>query len=276
MYDINVVIVNWKAREEVGVCLRSLFKDMKDTELRAVIHVVDNSRNSDGIKELLEKEYPEVRYIDPGNNLGFGRAQNLGLKKEKARFYLPLNPDIEFPSKGRTLERLIDFLESRSDGGMAAPKLLNSDGDLQYSCYRFPALFDQIGRRLSWDKKTNYFRNRMEYYLMKDFDHNSVAPVDWVMGSFMLVKGEAARSSGFFDDRFFMYFEDCDWCRRMWEGGWKVYYAPHIQVKHIHHRDSAAVSPVRSLFNNSLARAHLKSWLKYFWKWKGKRRHYGM
>ena len=110
---------------------------------------------------------------------------------------------------------------------------------------------------------------------MKDFDHKRTVPVDWVIGSFMLTKKETVEKIGFFDDRFFMYFEDCDWCRRIWEGGWKVYYVHDIMAKHSHHRDSAEVSLFKSLLNNPIVRIHLRSWWRYFRKWGWKKVRYG-
>lgn len=276
MLDINTVIVNWKMKEDIDKCLRSFFDDAEKSQLEVVVHVVDNSQNQDGIKELLQEKYPQVKYIDPGGNVGFGKAQNMGLTSQEANFYLALNPDCEFPEGEKVLERMLDFFRKNSEVGMAAPKLLNSDGSLQYSCYRFPAFWDQIGRRLGWDKKSKFFRKRVDHYLMRDFDHERTVPVDWIMGSFMLAKKEVVDSIGFFDDRFFMYFEDCDWCRRVWRAGWKVYYIHDIQVQHGHRRGSAEKRAWRSIITNPVTRIHIKSWMKYFWKWGLKREHHGI
>ncbi|HMB65479.1 MAG TPA: glycosyltransferase family 2 protein [Patescibacteria group bacterium] len=276
MVDINTVIVNWKMKEDIDKCLASFFNDLGESRLKVVVHVVDNSQNQDGIKELLDEKYPQVKYIDAGGNVGFGRAQNLGLKRQEANFYLSLNPDCEFPVGERVLERMVEFLEADPEIGMAGPKLLNSDGGLQYSCYRFPAFLDQIGRRLGWDKRSKRFRQKVDHYLMKDFDHRSDVPVDWLMGSFIFVKMEVVNKIGFFDDRFFMYFEDCDWCRRVWRAGWKVYYVHNIQVKHGHRRGSAQDRAWKSILTNPITRIHIKSWLKYFGKWGLRKEHRGV
>ncbi len=276
MVDINTVIVNWKMKEDIDRCLASFFQDINNSNLSVVVYVVDNSQNHDGIKQFLQAKYPQVEYIDPGKNLGFGKAQNLGFKKSKARFYLSLNPDCVFIEGKRAVERAVNFLRNNPEAGMVGPKLLNNDGSLQYSCYRFPSFWDQIGKRLDWDKKSKYFQERVGYYLMKDFDHERTEPVDWIMGSFILIKQEAAEEIGFYDDRFFMYFEDCDWCRRAWNAGWKVYYIHDIKVRHGHRRDSAEDRVWKSIFNNPITRVHLRSWLKYFWKWGLKKEHFGI
>jgi hypothetical protein len=237
---------------------------------------VDNSQNIDGIKEYLASRHPEVRYLDAGGNMGFGRAQNMGLKSAQARFYLPLNPDIVFSNKQQVLAEIIEWMEKNHSVGAVGPRLLNSDGTVQESCCRFHGFLDPLVRRLELDHKYVWARQRVDRYLMRDFDHEQIVPVDWLMGSFLLVRGEAARQVGFFDDRFFMYFEDCDWCRRLWQAGWQVYYYPKARVRHAHRRESAEIAPWKALFASPTARMHVASWLKFFWKWKFKRQSYGI
>ena len=111
---------------------------------------------------------------------------------------------------------------------------------------------------------------------MKDFHHNETRPVDWIMGSAMFVKDKAIEHVGVFDERFWMYYEDSDWCRRMWEAGWPVYYVSTITLEHVHGRGSAKVPGIaKALLTNQLARVHVSSWLKYMWKWRGNHRYYG-
>lgn len=272
MHDINIVIVNKRMKSDICRCLDSLFYDLKTSNLSAIVQVVDNSNNIDGIKEVLGENYPQVNYINPGKNLGFGRAQNLGLKKIPAKYYLPLNPDIEFLPGSQTLEKMVNFMENNPKVGLAGPKLLNFDGTVQLSCCRFPRLFDQFFRRLNYKK---VFKKRVDYYLMQDFTHDKTAPVDWVIGSFMLIRNKLAEQIGFFDEKYFMYFEDCDLCRRAWQAGWQVYYNSETIVKHGHRRDSADKSIFMSAFN-PLSWVHLKSWLRYFMKWGIKNVHYGI
>lgn len=276
MHDINIVIINFKMKDDIDKCLASLFNDIKDSGLTVAVRVIDNSSNSDGIEQMLEQKYPSVKYYNPGINLGFGKAHNLGFGKARARFYLALNPDIIFISGERTLERMVKFLDDNPKAGLVGPKLLNLDGTIQNSCYRFPALFDQIIRRLNLDNKFFWRGKRVNYYLMKDFDHNRTVKVDWLMGAFILAKKELADEIGFFDDRYFMYFEDCDWSRRAWRAGWQVFYFAGIAVRHGHRRETAKASPWIALLNNRIARIHFQSWLKYFAKWGIKKEHYGV
>ena len=266
MLDINITIVNWNNKDDIRLCLKSLFNDLKNNNLKVIVHIIDNSQNTDGIKEFLNKNYSHVKYIDPGKNIGFSKANNIGFKKTKAKFYLALNPDIEFTKPG-TLKKIVDFLRKNTRIGIVGPKLLNLNGSIQNSCYRFPKLFDQFYRRLNL-KRNKYFKKRIDNYLMQDFDHNKNIPVDWIMGSFMLVRSELVEKIGFFDDIFFMYFEDCDWCQRANRAGYEVYYLSNVVVKHRHRRHSASGKyHLLSILTNPTSRMHLKSWFKYFWKW---------
>ena len=275
MIDINIVIVNYRMGEDVDICLSSIFRELEGGDLKIAIYVMDNSQNVDGIKKMIEKKYSKVKYIDSGGNIGFGAAQNIGLKKEKAKYYLVLNPDVEFIEGQNTLVRMIEFMRANKEVGIAGPKNLNIDGSVQLSCARNFGIFDQIARRLELDKKSKYFKRKVDSYLMRDFAHDRTVDVDWIIGSFMLVRAELFEKIGYFDDRFFMYFEDCDICRRSWEDGFRVKYIHDIIVKHKHKRDSAGEHPFISPFVNRVTRIHLKSWFKYTLKWGIKKKRFG-
>jgi len=225
----------------------------------------------------LATKFPQVKYIDSRGNVGFGKGNNTGFKIAPARYYFSLNPDTIILENSQTIERLIEFMDKHSKIGCVAPKLVNEDGTLQYSCYRFdlPSILIKPLKQINFDKKYNWIRKHTDKLIMKDFDHNETRPVDWVLGAAMVVRREVVEQLGFFDDRYFMYMEDCDWCRRMWDAGWPVYYVHNIIIKHAHARESAKVPGIfKALFKNKLARIHLKSWVKFLWKWKGTNKYY--
>lgn len=269
MKDLNIVVVNYKTKKHIETCFASLYKDIEGSNLDIHIVVVDNSENSDGIKEFLAQTYPTVQYIDAGGNVGFGKAQNQGLTAIEAKYHFALNPDTEFLENSHTIQKLYDFMENHPNVGMIGPKVQYPDGSLQYSCWRFPTFLQPLYSRTKLGQKGKG-KKLADHYFMKDFDHNNTQPVDAIMGSAMIARQAAIKDVGLFDDQFFMYFEDIDWCRRMWEAGWPVYYVHDIVISHIHGRGSASVPGViNALLKNKLARIHLKSWLQYFWKWRG-------
>lgn len=270
MFDIAIILVNYRMMEDIRQLLSSIKDDLAGADLKVQTVVVDNT-SEEGCWLMLKNNFPEVKYLTQENNLGFGKAQNIGLRAVEARYYFILNPDTFFLPGAKTLERLYQFMENNPKIGLAGPQLLNSDGSLQYSCYRFPGFWLPLFRRSTLGLKP-FFRKKIERYLMKDFNHQKTQPIDWLMGSAMFARGRALKEVGLFDERFWMYFEDCDLCRRFWEAHWPVYYIHDIKIKHRHGRDSAKISGFfRSIIKNPLTRVHILSWLKYAWKWRGKK-----
>ncbi len=273
MKDITIVVVNYKMRKHIEKCFSSLFPEITSSNLQVAVVVVDNA-SSDGIEFFLKEKYPSVHYIGLEENQGFGQAQNIGMKSVDSKYYFVLNPDTFFRSGGQVLEKFFDFMETHPHVGMAGPKLLNEDGTLQSSCWRFPTFFQPVFSRTVLGHKGRG-KKISDHYFMKDFDHNSTRPVDVVMGSAMFVRAEAIQHVGRFDEKFTMYFEDTDWCLRMWEKKWAVYYVHDIILTHTHRRGSAEIPGIiKGFFKNKLARIHFVSWLTYMWKWRNAYKYY--
>lgn len=270
MKDINIVFLNYLMKDDIVNAVASVLADIKDCPYDVQITVADNSENKDGICEALPAG---IKYIDCGGNVGFGRGNTIGFQATPARYYFALNRDTIIPENSRTIERLIKYMDEHPKIGCIGPKLLNMDGTLQYSCYRFdlPSILIKPLKHIHFDEKYKWVKKQADKLEMKDFDHNKTQPVDWVLGAAMIVRQEVVNDVGWFDDRYFMYLEDCDWCRRMWEASWPVYYVHDIVIKHMHARESAKVPGIwKALVKNKLARIHLMSWLKYLLKWRGK------
>ncbi|HAT03882.1 MAG TPA: hypothetical protein DCS29_03875 [Candidatus Magasanikbacteria bacterium] len=276
MKDINIVLLNYKCKDDIVRAVESLVTDIADCPYDVQITVADNSQNCDGMKEALVR-FPGVLYIDSGGNVGFGKGNVMGFKASKARYYFALNRDTVIPENSKTVERIINFMDTHPRIGCIGPKLQNMDGSLQYSCYRFdlPSILIKPLKQINFDQKYTWVRKHADKLIMKDFDHNETRPVDWVLGAAMVVRKEVVEEIGWFDDRYFMYLEDADWCHRMWEAGWPVYYVHDIVIKHVHARDSAKVPGIfKALFKNKLARIHARSWFQYLLKWRGNHRFY--
>lgn len=275
MVDLNIVFVNLLMKVDIVRAIASIERDIVGCPFTVQITVADNSQNQDGIKEVLATQFPGVKYLDCGGNVGFGKANNNGFKATPARYYFALNRDTVIPENNRTIERIIRYMDEYPYVGAMGPKLLNLDRTLQYSCYRFdwPSILIKPLKQINWDQKYAWVRRYTDKLLMKDFDHNSTRPVDWVLGAALVVRHDVVDTIGWFDERYFAYLEDCDWCRTMWEHHWPVYYVHDIVIMHAHARDSAKVPGiVKALIKNKTARIHLQSWLRYLWKWRGKYR----
>jgi len=215
---------------------------------------------------MLKEQFPEVRFIASAVNAGFAAGNNIGIEKAQGRYIHILNPDITvLPG---SLEAMVRYMDEHPDVGILAPQLLNPDKSVQYSCYRFPTPMIPVYRRTPL-AKTASGKKALDNYLMKDWAHNEIKEVDWCLAASIMVRESGIKKVGYFDERYFMYFEDCDWCRRFWQAGLKVVYFPAAQMVHYHVRQSADVPWFLGLFQK-ISRIHIASAIKYFWKFRGK------
>ncbi len=277
MTDVTVVFVNYKMKADILRAAAAVISDLSGSALSVEIVVVDNSANVDGIREALSSALPSVKYIDAGGNVGFGTGNTIGFKTYPARYYFALNRDTDMNGGTKVMDRLVAFMDANPLVGICGPKLVYPDGRLQSSCYRFdlPSILVKPFKQAKLDEKLPLVKRLVSRLQMADFDHASTRPVDWVLGAALLVRGEAIQEVGWFDERYFMYLEDCDWCRTMWERGWKVYYVHDIEITHVHERESAKVPGIISaILKNKLARIHGASWFRYLAKWSFKHRNY--
>ncbi|OGF25909.1 hypothetical protein A2331_06400 [Candidatus Falkowbacteria bacterium RIFOXYB2_FULL_34_18] len=258
--DLSIVIVQYKTKEKTLKCLRSVYdSDIRD--LQSEIIVVDND-SRDGIGEIIKKNFRDVIFIQNDKNIGMGAGNNSGIKHATGKYILILNADIVVSEN--SIFKLYNYIKNHKDVGLVAPKLLNPNGSMQQSCFRFPTFFLPLYRRTFMSM---FGEKRLHYFLMKDFDYASIKEVDWIMGSCFILEKKLIDKLGGFDERFFMYLEDTDLCKRVWKSKLKIIYNPEINVIHDHGRGSAKQAWYIGIFTNKLAREHIKSWLKYFWKW---------
>ena len=261
--DISIIILNYKTSGLVKQSLKKLYN--MDVSFSYEIIVVDNNSN-DGCIQMINDHFPKVTGISNSKNLGFGAGNNVAIKQAKGEYILILNPDVAVIPEEIT--KLYKFLTGRSDIALVGPRLLNPDGSIQSSSFRFPSTLMPIYSRTAL-KRISLFKKKLDSYRMEDFDHNSTSPVHWLVGGCLLFKKSVFIKIGMFDERYFMYYEDIDLCRRLWERGFKVYYYPGAEMVHYHHRQSAEESLLKS-FKNKTLYYHLSSWIKYVLKYLGK------
>jgi GT2 family glycosyltransferase len=249
---VSVIIASWNTRDLLAACLESLRSPLS-AGLAEVI-VVDNG-SEDGSPAMVRERFPSAMLICPGRNLGFGGANNLGLRAARGRYIVLLNSDTEVPDGA--LESMCDFMDAHPRVGILGPKLLNPDGSVQLSCRRFPsyrtALFDRYSLLTRLFPRNPYSRE----YLMTDTGHSDTREVDWVSGACLMARREAIEEVGPLDEAFFMYAEDVDWCYRMHQKGWKVVYYPEARVLH-HVGRSTRSAPFRMTVER-----HRSMWVFY-------------
>ena len=259
---LSIITVNYKSWPLTRALIESLLSGSLPNKTEII--VVDNNSNDESV-HVLRSDFPEVTVIANEKNVGLAAGVNTAIAQAKGEYFLILNPDMIATPKA--VEALVSFMDQNDDVGMAGGKLLSPNGDLQYSCYRFYTLPVIFYRRTPLGK-TAKGRAAVARFLMKDFDHATPRDVDWLMGACLIVRKAVVKNIGGMDEQFFMYFEDVDWCRRVWEAGMKVVYVPSAVFSHFHQRSSE--SGITSFFSNRPTREHIKSAFKYFWKYRNK------
>jgi GT2 family glycosyltransferase len=241
--EIGICIVTRTSREQALSCLTSIYGETSGLDVDVVI--VDND-SRDGTADDIRLKFPSARLIQNDQNLGFSRAVNQGLKVLNARYYLLLNPDAIILD--RAIEKLIRFMDETPQAGICIPKVLNSDGTLQYQCRR--------GEARPWEVFSYFlglarlFPNdpRFTGYLLNHLDNDKISEVKAVSGSCMMIRREVVEQVGYLDERYFAYQEDTDYCFHARRAGWKVYYAPVAQVTHYGGKGGSSVNPYFSVY----------------------------
>ncbi len=261
---LSVVISHYQTPPILKLCLKYLFENLPTNWEKEII--VADSEAQEETKNMLTELYPSVILLSFKENVGFGRSVNAGIRKAQGKYILILNADIIIHKK-ETLPLMLEYLVNHSDVGIVGPQLLNFDGSPQNSCFKFYTPLVVICRRTILGK-TSWGKKIVDNFLMKNISKSQSLEVDWLMGSSLLTRRSAVKKVGLFDEGFFMYFEDVDWCRRFWRAGYKVVYCPLAQMYHYHMQASNKGKGIFDVFISKYTRIHLASALKYFWKWK--------
>ncbi len=259
--QLSVIITNYKTPELLKLCLKSIKETLKDIEYEVLVM---DAKTDEDTEYVVNGLFPEFQLFPYAKNVGFRALVNEGLKKANGKHVLILNSDIILTDGA--VRNLIDYLEQNKDVGIVGPQLLNLDDSIQDSCLRFFGPMTVLARRTFFGK-TALGKNLIARFLMKDFDHSQIKEVDWMLGSSLLVKKEAIEKVGLMDNRFFMYFEDVDWCRRFHLAGYKIVYLPQAQMYHYHLRVSKKTGGIWDLFVNKYTWIHIISAVKYYWKY---------
>jgi GT2 family glycosyltransferase len=237
MLDLGIVIVNYNVRDLLRECLASVYDSRG--EMAFEVCVVDNG-SMDGSADMIADEFPQVKLIR-ADNRGYAAGNNLGLRafgfgqagaavSPLCRYALLLNPDTVLPPSA--LSDMLAFIETNPRAGAAGPRLVREDGSLDKACRRsFPTpevafyRFSGLGRLFPHSP-------RFGRYNLTHLPPDVTTEVDSVVGAFMLIRGEALNQAGLLDERFFMYAEDLDFCYRIKEQGWQVWYNADVTVLH--------------------------------------------
>jgi len=251
MFDLSVIIVTFNSEAFIEECLTYLGEAVRG--LAAEVLVVDNA-STDATVAKIRGKFPQVRVVENGQNEGFGKAHNLGLSQTCGRYRLLLNPDVFLTS---SLKPLLEYLDTQPKVGILGVTL------------RFPSREIQpfiAGPRYTLAQLLLSHLNlsRPVWLAQKPLS------VDWVTGAFFLLRQELNQTLGGFDEKFFLYFEDQDYCRRAQKAGWQVIYYPFYEALHYHGQSSSVGREVLlKAYYDSEARffsKHYSRWEYGLWK----------
>jgi|SRR5581483_7544210 len=245
--DLSIVLVNWNACETTADAIRTI--DQFTRAIRYEIFVVDNGTTRDDSVRELPRRFPQITFIANDRNLGFSKANNQGVARSRGRYVLLLNNDtIQIED---ALSAAVTYMDAHADVGALGILHRNADAERspQPSAYHFPRpwreLLDLLG--VAGDVAVNH---AMAIDAERD--------VDWVCGSFLLMRRECLDQIGPLDERFFIYDEDIDWCHRAWAAGWRIRFWPGASMVHV----GAAARP----FMKDKTFVHFRSHLSYIRK----------
>ncbi|MDZ4243656.1 MAG: glycosyltransferase family 2 protein [Candidatus Doudnabacteria bacterium] len=222
---LSILIVNWNTRDLLIKCINSILNNAPSFDYEII--VVDNNSKDGSVETLtnLLGHNKKIRLLQSLRNLGFARANNYAFQNSIGEYIFALNPDTEVHPCA--IDLLVSYMEAHPAVGVAGPKLLNPDGTVQQSVRRFPTIPSSV---LVFSGLYRIFRPRR--YLMDDFDYNHEADVDQVMGAALLTRRSIIEKLGLFDENFWLWYEEVDFCKRVKDAGYQVKFYPGAQVMH--------------------------------------------
>jgi GT2 family glycosyltransferase len=252
--DVSFIIVNWNTRELLLQCIGSIISTKGDYSQEII--VVDNA-SQDGSSEAVKEKYPEVIIIQNSANLGFAKANNIGIKRSCGRYVCLTNSDVQVLNN--TLSYMIKYMDKNKKVAISGPKILWPDMTIQYSCMKFPSLWTQVCETMAlnriFPKSASFSGEYMTYY-----SHDRITKVDWLIGCLMLIRRAALEKDGLLDERFFIYSEETDMCKRFHYSGWEIVFLPDVSAIH-NNAASSRKNPVR--FSVEQVVSALKYWKKH-------------
>jgi GT2 family glycosyltransferase len=220
------------------------------------IYVIDND-SSDGSPQAVKENYPDINLLQNEKNIGFAKANNIGINQSQGKYVCFINSDVKVLNG--CLESMVEFMDEHESVGMVGPRILNPDMTLQYSCRMFPTLWNNFCAAVGLTRafpRIRFFNDDQ----MRFFKHDKVIRTQVLSGCFQMVRRMAIKDVGNLDERFFIYSEDVDWCKRFWKRGWEVVFFPQAQAIH-YGGGSSANAPV--IFSGEKDKSMLQYWRKH-------------
>jgi GT2 family glycosyltransferase len=255
---LSIVIVCWNDLKVIRDCLRSIFDTVIKTDFEVI---VSDNASTDGSVEFIRREYPQVKLVENGANLGFSKGNNTGIRAASGDYILILNPDT-IVHKG-ALDLWMQLADQHPDAGAFGCRVLNPDGSWQLSARPFATVWRYWLTALGLGPLANV----SDVFTSAVYPHwngDTTREVDWVSGCCALFRGPLLKKLGGFDEQFFYHFEEADLCHRVWLSGSKIVYIPQVTITHLGGQ-SVKRAPLRFQLESYRSR------YRYFYKYFGER-----
>ncbi len=251
---LSIIIVSWNVKEKLAENLRAIFASL-GIDFRATEVIVVDNHSKDGTVEMLKKDFPQVNAIANKDNLGFAKANNQGISRAHGDYILLLNPDMRVQPD--TLRKMLDWMDVNPQASVAGCRLLDEHGNLARHVRNFPRVWDQAAIIL---KLPHLFPNILKHYIPADFDYQKESRVDSIRGGFFMVRAKR-RHPFWLDERYFLWFEEVDYCRQIKKDKEEVWFTPAAEcIDYV----GQSFKQVNSMKKQKYFR---DSMLKYFKKW---------
>jgi GT2 family glycosyltransferase len=238
---VSIVIIEYNSLEEIDICIQNL-RNIFNTASYEII-ISSNSGYNDVQQKSVKIKYPYAQWVFNKKNGGFAYGMNRGLEIAKGEYLIILNSDVKIKTG---INEMIDFLKMHREVGAVAPKIFDSEGVLQDSCRSYMNVVSFLGRNI----KRLLTRKNIDYN--KHFDYEKTQNVDWVIGSFIMVKSEIYKLTNGLDESYFLYVEDMDWCTRIREKGFEIVYFPAATIEYVGSRAARSSMKYAKIFLKSL------------------------
>lgn len=261
--SLTIILVNYNGWQWLDLTLTTLKKYYLDSSVNQVkVVVVDNGSTDDSVVKI-KKKFGWCQLITLPKNLGFAAGNNVALKQVSTDFVMLLNSDVELTAKSN-LDLLIDYLKDNPQTGVITPKLILPNGQLDWASHRGePTPWASLTYFLGLEKRFPQIGFFSKYHLTTRH-LNETHMVDAVSGAAMLMPTKAVKEVGLLDERFFMYAEDLDWCRRFRDHGWQIIYYPNCEI--IHHKNKSGIGSSHQNTSSTSKKYFYQTMLQYFEK----------
>ena len=254
---LSIIVLSFNTKDYLKQTLKSI-KEKKDWELV----VVDNG-SEDGSVEMVKKSFPHAKLYETGKNLGFAGGNNVGIKKAKGKYVMLLNSDTVVVDDA--LEKMVDYLEEHKKVGAVGPKFVLSDGAIDMACHRgLPTPWNAVAYFL---KLEQLFPNSKLFggYHRSWEDFESIHEVPVICAGAMIVRRKVVDEVGILDDSFFLYAEDIDWCKRIYDAGWKLVYNPEAKIIHYKSKSGKSKEGLKAHKTKSFANFYFFDTMKKYY-----------